>query len=222
MTHSYTLTGMTCTGCEANVKKILSSIEGVLKVGTSLVEQKVTIEMKQPISIQLLQETLKIKPNYQIFELGSKPSPPIFWGDKTVWKSAGKNTFNCLVGCSLGDFGMIIYLQSYHHHLNMYLMMALAMLAGLATSILLETILLKLNEKFTWNSAFKTAIGMSLLSMVAMELAENTTDLLLTGGQASTDSSFYWIALGLSMMAGFIVPLPYNYYKLKKYNKACH
>jgi len=222
MTHSYTLTGMTCSGCEANVKKILSSVEGVQKVETSLSEQKVTIEMNKHIPIQLFQETLKTKPNYQISEPGSKHIPKSFWMDKLVWVSAGKNTLNCLVGCSIGDFGMIIFLQTYYHHINMYLMMSLAILAGLATSILLETILLKLNEKFSWDAAFKTAIGMSLLSMIVMELAENATDLLLTSGQVSVGTSFYWIALSLSMIAGFVVPLPYNYYKLKKYNKACH
>jgi copper chaperone CopZ len=222
MIHSYTLTGMTCSGCEANVKKILSSIEGVLNVETSLAEQKVSIELSKPISIQCLQEALKIKPNYQLSELGRKSSLPAFWNDKMIWKSAGKNTFNCLVGCSIGDFGMIIYLQTYHHYLNIYLMMALAIVAGLTTSIILETILLKLNEKFSWNAAFKKAIGMSLLSMITMELAENATDLLLTSGQVSVDTPFYWVALSLSMIAGFVVPLPYNYYKLKKYNKACH
>jgi copper chaperone CopZ len=222
MTHSYTLTGMTCSGCEANVKKILSSIEGVRNVETSLAEKKVTIEMSKLIPFKLLRETLKTKPNYQISELSSKPIPTTFWADKFVWISAGKNTLNCLIGCSIGDFGMIIYLQTYFHHINMYLMMSLAILAGLATSILLETVLLKLNEIFSWNAAFKTAIGMSLLSMIVMELAENGTDLLLTSGQVSVGTPFYWVALSLSMVAGLIVPLPYNYYKLKKYNKACH
>ena len=222
MTHSYTLTGMTCAGCEANVKKILSTVEGVLKVETSLTEQKVDIEMDKPVSIQTLQNALKAKTNYQLYEPEDTLALPTFWSDKSVWRSAGKNTLNCLIGCSIGDFGMIIYLQTYHHHVNMYFMMALAMLTGLMTSIVLETILLKINEKFGWKSALKTAVGMSFLSMLAMELAENATDLMLTGGQVSATDAFYWVALAFSLLAGFLVPLPYNYYKLKKYGKACH
>lgn len=222
MKHSYTLTGMTCTGCEANVKQLLSSIEGVLNVETSLVEQKAEIETNKNVPLNLLQEALKTTPNYQINELGYKSSPMVFWEDKQVWKNAGKNTLNCLIGCSIGDFGMIIYLQTYHQHMNLYLMMALAMLTGLGTSIILETILLKINEMFDWVIALKTAIGMSFLSMLAMESAENATDLLLTGGQVATSDLFYWIALGISLLAGFVVPLPYNYYKLKKHGKSCH
>jgi copper chaperone CopZ len=222
MTHSYTLTGMTCAGCESSVKKILSTVEGVLRVETSLDKQKVDIEMEHHIPIQTFQEALKSKPNYHIYEPGNTPFPAAFWRDKLIWINAGKNTLNCLIGCSLGDFGMIIYLQTYYHHFNMYLMMALAMLTGLITSIILETILLKVNEKFAWISALQTAVGMSFLSMLAMELAENATDLLLTGGQVPITDIFYWVALAISLLAGFIVPLPYNYYKLKKYGKACH
>lgn len=213
---------MTCTGCEASVKRLISGIEGVLNVETSLAEQKAEIETNKNVPLNLLQEALKTTPNYQISELGYTPSPMVFWEDKGVWKSAGKNTLNCLIGCSIGDFGMMIYLQTYHKHINMYLMMALAMLTGLATSVILETILLKINEKFNWTMALKTAISMSFLSMLAMELAENATDLFLTGGQISTSAPFYWIALTISLLAGFIVPLPYNYYKLKKHGKACH
>ncbi|MFN3345037.1 MAG: DUF4396 domain-containing protein [Chloroherpetonaceae bacterium] len=28
--------------------------------------------------------------------------------------------------------------------------------------------------------------------------------------------------MGIALLAGFLVPLPYNYWKLKKFNKACH
>ena len=222
MLHTYTLTGMTCSGCEATVKKTLSSVDGVLKVETSLPEQKVEIEMSHLIPLHTFQEILKSKSHYQISEVGYEVSPPAFWTDKVVWKNAGRNTFNCLLGCSIGDFGMIMFLQTFHPNMAMYLMMGAAMLTGLATSILLETILLKINAKFSWLNAFQTAIGMSFLSMLAMELAENITDWLLTNGQTPIYSPFYWVALGISLLAGFLVPLPYNYYKLKKYNKACH
>jgi len=50
----------------------------------------------------------------------------------------------------------------------------------------------------------------------------NTTDFMITGGKAAFDTYVYWLALIPAMIAGFILPLPYNYFKLKKFNKACH
>ena len=65
--------------------------------------------------------------------------------------------------------------------------------------------------------AFKTAIGMSFISMVAMEFAMNLTDVLLTGGAVLT-----WWVIPFMLLAGFVTPLPYNYWRLKKYGLACH
>jgi len=102
-------------------------------------------------------------------------------------------------------------------------MMGLAIVAGLTTSVLLETIILKMKEGFKWGQALTTALSMSFISMLAMELAENATDYFVTGGGSIPLSNpFYWAALGISLFAGFIVPLPYNYYKLQKFGKACH
>lgn len=145
-----------------------------------------------------------------------------FWGDKAFWKRASINTFNCLIGCTIGDFGMIIYLQAYHPHTPMMTTMLLAMIAGLITSILLETFLLKIREKLTLKQAFTMAIGMSMISMIAMELAMNITDFVVAGGKPDMHSHIYWIAFAVASVAGFLAPLPYNYYKLKKFNKACH
>jgi hypothetical protein len=66
-------------------------------------------------------------------------------------------------------------------------------------------------------SALKTAFGMSFISMVGMEISMNITDVLLTGGATIT-----WWAIPIMLFMGFITPLPYNYWRLKKYNKSCH
>ena len=93
--------------------------------------------------------------------------------------------------------------------------MALAIVNGLITSIILETIILA--KQMALKEAFKVAIGMSFISMIAMELAMNITDVLLTGGAMLT-----WWAVRIMLLAGFVVPLPYNYWRLKKFNKSCH
>lgn len=145
-----------------------------------------------------------------------------FWSDMKVWKRASFNTLNCLLGCTIGDFAMIIYLQVYHPETPMWLQMLLAIVAGLITSIALETTLIHYREKFNWRAAFKMAISMSLLSMVAMEIAMNTTDFMITGGKAQLSSVGYWLAFIPAAVAGFLTPLPYNYYQLKKHNRSCH
>lgn len=145
-----------------------------------------------------------------------------FWLDNNIWKRASFNTLNCLIGCSIGDFGMIIYTQAFHPHISMFTQMALATIAGLCTSVMLETLILRVREKFDWRNALTTAFSMSFLSMLAMEMAMNTADFMITGGKANFGTLQYWLAFAVAAIAGFLVPLPYNYYKLKKYNKACH
>jgi hypothetical protein len=153
----------------------------------------------------------------------SAPSAKIrFWDDARIWKRASQNTLNCLIGCSIGDFGMIIYLQAFHPQTPMLITIILAMSAGLVTSILFETALLHWREHFPLKTAVATAFSMSFLSMVAMELVSNTTDFMLTGGRVPVSDPFYWQALGLALIAGFLAPLPYNYYQLKKHGRACH
>jgi hypothetical protein len=58
---------------------------------------------------------------------------------------------------------------------------------------------------------------MSFISMIAMEAAMNVTDVLLTGGAKLT----LWV-VPLMLLAGFLTPLPYNYWRLKALGKACH
>ena len=145
-----------------------------------------------------------------------------FWKDKHSWKTAAKNTLNCLIGCSIGDYGTIIYAQIYYPHIEILKIMPLAMLMGLLTSMIFETCVLRFKEGFGWAQGVRMAFSMSFLSMLAMESAANATDYFLTGGKVPPGEPFYWVALGIASCAGFLVPLPYNYYKFKKYKKACH
>ena len=153
----------------------------------------------------------------------SKPIPtPFTWADRAAWIKAMKNTFNCLIGCSIGDFATITWYQIYHPDAQPLLVMLHAMLMGLLSSIAFETILLRIKEQLSWTEGLKMAFSMSFLSMLGMEIAENLTDYFLTGGTVSVQDPWYWTALLISMAAGFLTPLPYNYYKFKKYGKACH
>jgi hypothetical protein len=145
-----------------------------------------------------------------------------FWTDQAAWRKASLNTFNCLVGCMIGDLGVMIYMQAYHPHAPMLLTMGLAMAAGLVTSILFEGAMLRWREGFGWRAAFTTAFSMSFLSMLGMEFAANATDFMLTGGRVPLSDPFYWTALAISVGAGFLAPLPYNYWKFKRHGRTCH
>ena len=139
----------------------------------------------------------------------------INWRCKHTWKTASYNTSWCLLGCAIGDLGTIAYFQFMGIEWPVWAIMSLAILNGLITSILLETIIL--SRQMLLKLAFKTAIGMSLISMIAMEVAMNVTDVLLTGGAILT-----WWVIPIMLAAGFITPLPYNYWRLKVLGKACH
>ena len=95
--------------------------------------------------------------------------------------------------------------------------------AGISTSILLETLLLRLGkDRLPWVGALRTACGMSLVSMLAMELTENLVTLGLVDSSMSLADPSFWAVTGLSMVAGFVAPLPYNYWRLKALGRACH
>ena len=144
-----------------------------------------------------------------------KDNTLINWRCRHTWKKSSYNTMWCLIGCSIGDFGTIAFFQFADIQWPVFLIMTLAIINGLITSIALETFIL--SRQMEIKSAFNTAIGMSFISMISMELAMNLTDVLLTGG-----AILKWWVIPFMLLAGFIVPLPYNYWRLKVHGKSCH
>ena len=143
-------------------------------------------------------------------------SETFHWRCKNTWSRSAKNTFWCLLGCSIGDFGTILFFQLTKIPFPVLAIMILAIINGIITSIILETVIL-LRQNFSFKQAFKTAVGMSLISMVSMEIAMNATDYFLTGGAILT-----WWVVPIMLAVGFVTPWPYNYWRLKKFNEACH
>ena len=138
------------------------------------------------------------------------------WSCKQTWKVSAKNTFWCLLGCAIGDFGTIVFFQLTQIPFPILGIMILAIIIGLITSIILETFIL-IRQNFTFINAFKTASGMSLISMISMEIMMNLTDYLLTGGAVLT-----WWVVPIMLIVGFLTPWPYNYWRLKKFGINCH
>ncbi len=144
-----------------------------------------------------------------------KSKPRFHWRCKHTWRRSAKNTAWCLLGCSIGDFGTILYFQLTGIPWPTLSIMILAIINGIISSIILETVVL--SRQMIISKAFKTAIGMSLISMISMEVAMNTVDWIIMGGAKLT-----WWVIPMMLLAGFLTPWPYNYYRLKKYNIACH
>ncbi len=211
---SINIGGMTCDGCSGKVKKAMESISGVISAEVSHESGVAVIEHKD-VSKEVLISGIK-STGYTVDGKGED----FHWKDGSVWKQSAHNTKWCLVGCSIGDFGTIAAFQSipYLNALGWSAMsiMLLAMFNGIMTSIILETFIL-IKQMGGIREAFRVAIGMSLISMIAMEASMNATDLLIMGEPTLT-----WWIIPIMLFVGFMTPWPYNYWRLKKYGVSCH
>ena len=146
----------------------------------------------------------------------SKVKTNFNWSCKHTWKRSAKNTIWCVIGCSIGDFGTILFFHFTQTPFPLIGIMILAIINGLITSIVLETFIL-MRQNFSFIGAIKTASGMSLISMLSMEIMMNLTDYLFTGGAILT-----WWVIPIMLIVGFLTPWPYNYWRLKKFGISCH
>jgi len=151
-------------------------------------------------------------------------NPDFDWSDGSVWRQSANNTKWCLIGCSIGEFGTLAYynysgitsdLELYSNLWYFYAILPLV--NGLATSVMLETGIL-VRGQMDFRNALSTALGMSFISMLMMEIAMEITDLLFTQGELGLN----FIAIPFMLLVGFLTPWPYNYWRLKKYGVACH
>lgn len=213
-TTTFEVGGMTCGGCVSNLKGALEAVEGVTsveaEVGKAVVHHEGACSGKMEAAIE-----------GRGFTIGE---PEFNWNDGAVWRQSANNTKWCLIGCSIGEFGTLAY-YSYSgitSGLSMYSSMwyfyaILPLINGLATSVMLETGIL-MRGQMDFRSALSTAFGMSFISMLMMEIAMEITDLLFTNGELGMNP----IAIPFMLLVGFLTPWPYNYWRLKKFGKACH
>jgi copper chaperone CopZ len=224
---------MTCNGCANNVKNALSSVAGVSNVEIDLDGSKATVQTDgQPEKNTL--ESAVTNAGYSIHEPGASldllqtittpKSMEFNWNDGSVWKQSAHNTKWCLIGCSIGEFATLGY-YSYSGltseltlYSNMWYFYAiLPLINGLITSVMLETAIL-IRGQMDFSNALSTALGMSFISMLMMEIAMEITDLLFTNGELGMNP----LAIPFMLIVGFLTPWPYNYWRLKKYGQACH
>ena len=75
MTHTYKVSGMTCTGCQAKVQNLLSKVDAVSDVNIDLAKGEATIKMDKHIATAILQEALKDYPKYQLTDNNQQHLP---------------------------------------------------------------------------------------------------------------------------------------------------
>ena len=203
--------GMTCTGCSGRVRDSLEALDGVLSADVSHETGQAVVSHSGTGREAMLAAITGA--GY----IADGASADFNWGDGEVWRKSANNTKWCLIGCSIGDFGTIAAFQLVFTDSGWtpMMIMALAMFNGIMTSIALETFIL--SAQMALKEAFRVAVGMSLISMISMEAAMNVVDLVLTGGATLT----WWVIIPM-LVAGFLTPWPYNYWRLKKYGVACH
>ena len=125
----------------------------------------------------------------------------------------------CLMGCSIGEFGTFAGYTALGiaSSPSSLFLVSLPIVNGLVTSVALESFILHRKEGLPMKKAVETAMGMSFVSMLAMEGGMEAADFWLTGSLGFE----FWAMPGM-LLAGFVVPLPYNYFRIKKYGKSCH
>jgi len=216
------VTGMTCMGCAGSVKSALEEVEGVEAVEVTIDPGKATVTTGAGVSRSILISAVMAS-GFGI-EGEASVGSDFNWGDTSVWKQSAHNTKWCLLGCSIGEFATLGAYSVFSIGASVvtgspmyYLLLILPLINGLITSVMLETGIL-MRGQMDFSNALQTALGMSFISMLMMEIAMEITDLLFTGGELGMNP----IAIPFMLVVGFLTPWPFNYWRLKKLGKACH
>jgi copper chaperone CopZ len=91
MTHTYKVTGMTCSGCQATVTRLLSAVDGVNNVAIDLGKGEAKINMNKHVATEVLQQALSHHPKYQLTEEDTYMTPAAKAEDpKQSWLSTYK------------------------------------------------------------------------------------------------------------------------------------
>ncbi|NRB11548.1 MAG: DUF4396 domain-containing protein [Rickettsiaceae bacterium] len=137
------------------------------------------------------------------------------------WLFAAYITFHCLLGCVIGEVvGLAIGVSL--QLLPIYTML-LATILAFITGMLLAVMSVVKNHQTTYSIAIKTVWLGEVVSITVMEITMNSVDYLMGGVNAnSIFDDIFWLALAVSIPAGYIAALPVNYFLIKRNLKKCH
>ena len=129
MTHTYNISGMTCSGCSSKVSHLLKLLPNVKEVTVDLEKGEATIEMDKHINTPVLQEALKEYPKYQLTEKEQHhaPKPKNIFGDQPIeetksWAETYKpillifgyvTVISIIAGTIGGSFSLMVFMRTF-------------------------------------------------------------------------------------------------------------
>ncbi|HET9056384.1 MAG TPA: cation transporter [Chitinophagaceae bacterium] len=178
MTHTYSVTGMTCTGCQAKVQSLLSKVPGVKDVTIDLPKGQATLDMDKHVSTNELKEALKDFPKYQLSEISQlhhEAVTPVPDDDTKSWLQTYKPIlliFGYITGITLlaewvqGDF---IWMRWMNHFMAGFFLVfsffKLLNLKGFAESYAMYDVVAKKWNGWGYVYAFtELALGLAFLT----------------------------------------------------------
>jgi len=134
--------------------------------------------------------------------------------EKSHRKLAFEATTHCLTGCGIGDIVGVIVGTALG--IAYFQRVGLGLIFGLFFGFLLGLYPL-FKAKIPFNHAFKIILTTEIFSILAMEAAEGTTELLFPGMRRMGLAHFqYWLGLTMALFAGFVVAYPVNLFLVKR------
>jgi copper chaperone CopZ len=187
MTHTYKVSGMTCSGCQAKVQGLLSKVNGVNDVIIDLPKGEATISMDKHVPAQELKEALADYPKYQLSEMEHiKPAVVIPTEENKSWLETYKPilvVFGYILGASLvtewntGNFDLMRWMQ--HFMAGFFLVFSffkMLDLKGFAESYAMYDIVAKKWSSWGLLYAFiELALGIAFLTGFAPVLTNTVT-----------------------------------------------
>lgn len=193
MKHTYKVSGMTCSGCQAKVQGLLSKVNGVNNVSIDLAKGEASIEMAKHIPTSDLQAALKDYPKYQLTETENHTQSKVFASgeEKKSWFEIYKPillVFGYILGITLlveyanGEFSWMRLMN--HFMAGFFLIFSffkLLNLHGFAESYAMYDIVAKKWNGWGYVYAFtELALGIAFLSGLYPMLTNSVTFIVMT------------------------------------------
>jgi cation transport ATPase len=176
MIQTYHISGMTCSGCQAKVQQLLSSVNGVKKAEINLAKAEATIEMEDQIPFSTLKNALQQYPAYQLTEQDTQKQVILpVEEEKKTWIETYKPIlliFGYILGITLlmevkqGNFELMRWMQ--HFMAGFFIVFSFFKfinLKGFADSYAMYDILAKQWKPWAYLYAFvELALGLAFLT----------------------------------------------------------
>ncbi|KAB8182151.1 DUF4396 domain-containing protein [Microbispora catharanthi] len=133
---------------------------------------------------------------------------------KVSWRMAASATLHCLTGCAIGEvLGLVIATAfGWGNAPSIAVAVVLAFFFGY-----LLTLLPLRRAGVGWGSAIKLALAADTVSIIVMEIVDNSVMLAIPGAmEATLTSAVFWTSLALSLLIAFLVTTPINKWIISK------